>query len=185
MAEVAPAPAAAAPAKAAKKKAASKPRKPGPSVGELILKAVSDSKERGGVSLAAVKKALVASGYDVEKKQRAQEWSARFKIAGSPVGRRVRWSVVAERQVSRRSPSRAQCGDRAGLKNLWVKQTKPSSGFKPRNRTRCWHTSPRIALRATAFFEEQGATFNICEVLNKTPDGKSLVGSLDENITFL
>ncbi|KAJ8249514.1 hypothetical protein GJAV_G00236260 [Gymnothorax javanicus] len=75
MAEVAPAPAAAAPAKAAKKKAASKPRKPGPSVGELILKAVSDSKERGGVSLAAVKKALVASGYDVEKN------NARVKLA--------------------------------------------------------------------------------------------------------
>ncbi|KAG7224902.1 hypothetical protein INR49_014818, partial [Caranx melampygus] len=68
MAEVAPAPApaAAAPAKAAKKKA-SKPKKPGPSVSELIVKAVSVSKERNGVSAAALKKALVAGGYDVEK----------------------------------------------------------------------------------------------------------------------
>uniref|UniRef100_A0A8C9W8D2 H15 domain-containing protein n=1 Tax=Scleropages formosus TaxID=113540 RepID=A0A8C9W8D2_SCLFO len=71
MAEVAPAPAAAAPAKASKKKAASKPKKAGPSVGDLIVKAVSASKERSGVSLAAPKKALVAAGYDVEKNNSA------------------------------------------------------------------------------------------------------------------
>uniref|UniRef100_A0A3P8W8R7 Histone H1 n=1 Tax=Cynoglossus semilaevis TaxID=244447 RepID=A0A3P8W8R7_CYNSE len=66
MAEQAPAPAAAAPAKAAKKKA-SKPKKAGPSVRDLIVKAVSASNERNGVSLSAVKKALAADGYDVEK----------------------------------------------------------------------------------------------------------------------
>ncbi|NXU50107.1 H110 protein, partial [Turnix velox] len=52
------------------KKAAggSKARKPaGPSVTELITKAVSASKERKGLSLAALKKALAAGGYDVEK----------------------------------------------------------------------------------------------------------------------
>ena len=69
MAEVAPAPAAAAPAKAPKKKAAAKPKKAGPSVGELIVKAVSASKERSGVSLAALKKSLAAGGYDVEKNE--------------------------------------------------------------------------------------------------------------------
>uniref|UniRef100_A0A3Q3VR37 H15 domain-containing protein n=1 Tax=Mola mola TaxID=94237 RepID=A0A3Q3VR37_MOLML len=66
MAEEAPAPAAAAPAKAAKKKT-SKPKKSGPSVSELIVKAVFASKQRSGVSLAALKKALAADGYDVEK----------------------------------------------------------------------------------------------------------------------
>uniref|UniRef100_A0A8C7J700 Histone H1 n=1 Tax=Oncorhynchus kisutch TaxID=8019 RepID=A0A8C7J700_ONCKI len=74
MAEVAPAPAAA-PAKAPKKKAAAKPKKAGPSVGELIVKAVSASKERSGVSLAALKKSLAAGGYDVEKN------NSRVKIA--------------------------------------------------------------------------------------------------------
>uniref|UniRef100_A0A671Q477 Histone H1 n=1 Tax=Sinocyclocheilus anshuiensis TaxID=1608454 RepID=A0A671Q477_9TELE len=39
----------------------------GPSIGELIVKAVSASKERSGVALAALKKALAAGGYDVEK----------------------------------------------------------------------------------------------------------------------
>ncbi|NWW61535.1 H110 protein, partial [Ifrita kowaldi] len=60
-------------AKAAAKKpkkaaSGSKARKPaGPSVTELITKAVSASKERKGLSLAALKKALAAGGYDVEK----------------------------------------------------------------------------------------------------------------------
>lgn len=50
----------------AKKKAKSK-KKSGPSVSDLILKVVSTSSQRGGVSLAAVKKALKAGGYDVVK----------------------------------------------------------------------------------------------------------------------
>ncbi|XP_039556882.1 histone H1.11L-like [Passer montanus] len=60
-------------AKAAAKKpkkaaSGSKARKPaGPSVTELITKAVAASKERKGLSLAALKKALAAGGYDVEK----------------------------------------------------------------------------------------------------------------------
>lgn len=73
MAEVAPAPAA--PTKAAKKKAASKGPKSSVSVNELILRAVSASKERNGVSLPALKKLLIAGGYDVEKNK------ARVKIA--------------------------------------------------------------------------------------------------------
>uniref|UniRef100_A0A671SJX0 Histone H1 n=1 Tax=Sinocyclocheilus anshuiensis TaxID=1608454 RepID=A0A671SJX0_9TELE len=74
MAETAPA--AAAPlAKAPKKKSAAKAKKAGPGVGDLIVKAVSASKERSGVSLAALKKALAAGGYDVEKK------NSRIKLA--------------------------------------------------------------------------------------------------------
>ncbi|NWI60065.1 H110 protein, partial [Calyptomena viridis] len=69
VAAAAPAPAKAPAAKKPKKAAGgSKARKPaGPSVTELITKAVSASKERKGLSLAALKKALAAGGYDVEK----------------------------------------------------------------------------------------------------------------------
>ena len=76
MSETAPvAPAASAPAektpvkKKAKKAgvAAGKRKASGPPVSELITKAVAASKERSGVSLAALKKALAAAGYDVEK----------------------------------------------------------------------------------------------------------------------
>uniref|UniRef100_A0A672JX43 Histone H1 n=1 Tax=Sinocyclocheilus grahami TaxID=75366 RepID=A0A672JX43_SINGR len=73
MAETAPAPAAA-PAKAQKKKKATA-KKPGPSVSDLIVKAVGASNERRGVSLAALKKALAGGGYDVEKN------NSRVKIA--------------------------------------------------------------------------------------------------------
>ncbi|KAA0721376.1 Histone H1 [Triplophysa tibetana] len=64
MAETAPA---AAPAKVPKKKSAAKPKTAGPGASDLIVKAVTASKERNGVSLAALKKALTAGGYDVEK----------------------------------------------------------------------------------------------------------------------
>ncbi|XP_054612638.1 LOW QUALITY PROTEIN: histone H1-like [Dunckerocampus dactyliophorus] len=65
MEEVAPAPATT-PTKAAKKKS-NKPRKPGASVSELNVKAVAASKERKGVSLAALKNSLAACGNDVDK----------------------------------------------------------------------------------------------------------------------
>lgn len=54
-----------APAKAPRKRAKSQKRKTGPTLSERILKAASASSERGGVSLAALKKALKAGGYDV------------------------------------------------------------------------------------------------------------------------
>ncbi|XP_016317396.1 histone H1.4 [Sinocyclocheilus anshuiensis] len=52
----------------------SKAKKSGASVSDLIL-TVSSSKERGGVSLVALKKALAASGYDVERN------NSRIKLA--------------------------------------------------------------------------------------------------------
>ncbi|KAM9394162.1 histone H1 [Pholidichthys leucotaenia] len=55
----------AAPAKSPKKKAGRK--KAGPAVSKLIVAAVSSSSDRGGLSLAALKKALKASGYDAVK----------------------------------------------------------------------------------------------------------------------
>ncbi|CAB1319318.1 unnamed protein product [Coregonus sp. 'balchen'] len=53
----------------------SKPKKTGPTVSDRILKVVSASKDRSGVSLAALKKSLAASGYDVVKN------NARLKLA--------------------------------------------------------------------------------------------------------
>ncbi|XP_060761164.1 histone H1-like [Neoarius graeffei] len=65
MTEVAPA--TAMPGKVPKKKAASRTKKSGPSIGELLIKAVSSSKERNSMSLSALKKTLQATRYDVEK----------------------------------------------------------------------------------------------------------------------
>ncbi|XP_056232544.1 protamine-like protein [Seriola aureovittata] len=57
----------AAPAKSPKKRAKSQRKKTGPTVSDLILRAMSASTERGGTSLAALKKSLKAGGYDVVK----------------------------------------------------------------------------------------------------------------------
>ncbi|XP_070760051.1 protamine-like protein [Enoplosus armatus] len=54
-------------AKSPKKRAKSQRKKTGPTVSDLILKVASTSTERGGLSLAALKKALKAGGYDVVK----------------------------------------------------------------------------------------------------------------------
>ncbi|XP_011887010.1 PREDICTED: uncharacterized protein LOC105572718 [Cercocebus atys] len=70
VAPITPAPAEKIPVKKKAKKAgatAGKRKASGPPVSELITKAVAASKERSGVSLAALKKALAAAGYDVEK----------------------------------------------------------------------------------------------------------------------
>ncbi|MGH0123123.1 UNVERIFIED_CONTAM: hypothetical protein FKN15_026238 [Acipenser sinensis] len=71
MAEIAPTAALASvkTARTTKKKTATKPKKAGPSLSDLIVKAVSASKEHNGVSLAALKKVLAAGGYDVGKEQ--------------------------------------------------------------------------------------------------------------------
>ncbi|XP_064794780.1 histone H1-like [Oncorhynchus masou masou] len=53
----------------------SKPKKTGPTVSDRILKVVSASSDRSGVSLAALKTSLAASGYDVVKN------NARLKLA--------------------------------------------------------------------------------------------------------
>ncbi|XP_068611188.1 histone H1-like [Brachionichthys hirsutus] len=62
-------------APAAAQKKSSGPAKSGPGVSELIVQAVAASKERSGVSAAALKKALAAGGYDADKKK------ARINIA--------------------------------------------------------------------------------------------------------
>ena len=64
----APSPAEKTPVKKKARKSTSAPKRKasGPSVSDLITKAVAASKERSGVSLAALKKALAAAGYDVE-----------------------------------------------------------------------------------------------------------------------
>ncbi|KAK7146148.1 hypothetical protein R3I93_013782 [Phoxinus phoxinus] len=53
----------------------SKAKKSGLSVSDLVLKVLSSSEERGGVSLVALKKALAASGYDVVRN------NSRIKLA--------------------------------------------------------------------------------------------------------
>ncbi|XP_068442549.1 histone H1-like [Clinocottus analis] len=65
MAELAPAAAPATQVKSPKKKAPRPGKKSGPGASERIMKAVTASKSRSGVSFVAMKKDLAAGGYDV------------------------------------------------------------------------------------------------------------------------
>lgn len=69
------------PAKSPKKRTKSPRKKTGPTVSDRILKAVSASTERGGISLAALKKALKAGGYDVVKNKARVLLSIRRLVA--------------------------------------------------------------------------------------------------------
>ncbi|OWK59329.1 Histone H1.5 [Lonchura striata] len=122
MPETAPAkaPAAKKPKKAA---SGSKARKPaGPSVTELITKAVSASKERKGLSLAALKKALAAGGYDVEKN------NSRIKLGLKSLvskGTLVQTRVIKPKKLAANKP--ASAAKKAVTAKKSTKKVKPAA----------------------------------------------------------
>ncbi|XP_034545471.1 histone H1-like [Notolabrus celidotus] len=124
MAEQAPAPAAA-PAKAAKKKA-SKPKKAGPSVSELIVTAVAASKERSGVSAAALKKVLAAGGYDVDKNKARVKTAIKSLVAKGTLvqvkGTGASGSFKMSKKVAEKKPA----------KKVAPKAKKPAAAKKPK-----------------------------------------------------
>ncbi|XP_039665088.1 histone H1-like [Perca fluviatilis] len=61
------------------------PRGP-PPLGELIVKTLASSKERSGVSAAALKKALAAGGYDVDKNNTSVKTTIKSLVA--------KWTLV-------------------------------------------------------------------------------------------
>uniref|UniRef100_A0A3P9NHJ2 H15 domain-containing protein n=1 Tax=Poecilia reticulata TaxID=8081 RepID=A0A3P9NHJ2_POERE len=86
MTEVAPA-AIRSSAKLPMKKSASRTRKDGPSISKLIVDAVADSKERKGVSLAALKKLLAKNGVDVRKSNKRINSAITKLVTGGSLSR--------------------------------------------------------------------------------------------------
>ncbi|XP_053712031.1 transcriptional regulatory protein AlgP-like [Synchiropus splendidus] len=114
---------------AAKKKSA-KPAKTGPSVGELIVKAVSASKERSGVSLAAIKKALAAGGYDVEKnKARVKTAVKKLVTAGTLVQTKGTGASGSFKMSKKEAPKAKKAAPKA--KKATAK--KPAAAKKPKS----------------------------------------------------
>uniref|UniRef100_A0A3B3DU44 Histone H1 n=1 Tax=Oryzias melastigma TaxID=30732 RepID=A0A3B3DU44_ORYME len=150
MAEVAPAPAAA-PAKAAKKKA-SKPKKAGPSVQELIVKTVAASKERSGVSTAALKKALAAGGYDVDKnKVRVKTAIKSLLTKGTLVHTKGTGAAGSFKMSKRRSrPLCASCCPESWPSTPCLRAPRPSPSTPAPSKKDCrQQTNPTALLRAT------------------------------------
>ncbi|XP_034784411.2 histone H1-like [Acipenser ruthenus] len=124
MAEIAPT-AAPAPLKAArttKKKSATKPKKAGPSVSDLIVKAVSASKECSGVSLAALKKALAAGGYDVEKNNSCVNMAVKSLVSKETL---LQTKGVGASGSFKLNKKVAEAKDKAAKKNTAVKKAAP------------------------------------------------------------
>ncbi len=131
MAETAPA-AAAPKAKVPKKKSAVKAKNAGPSVGDLIVKAVSASKERSGVSLAAMKKALAAGGYDVENNSRVKLAIKSLVIKGALVqvkGTGASGSFKIRKKPAKKAASKAK--KPAAKKPAAAKKPKSAAAKKP------------------------------------------------------
>ncbi|XP_037553193.1 histone H1-like, partial [Nematolebias whitei] len=128
MAEVAPA--APAPAKAAKKKS-TKPKKVGPSVSEQIVKAVAASKERSGVSAAALKKALAAGGYDVDKNKARVKTAIKSLVAKGTLvqtkGTGASGSFKMSKQADTKKPAK-----KAAPKAKKPAAKKPAAAKKPK-----------------------------------------------------
>uniref|UniRef100_A0A671TSE9 H15 domain-containing protein n=1 Tax=Sparus aurata TaxID=8175 RepID=A0A671TSE9_SPAAU len=137
----APAPVAA-PAKAAKKKRVAK-AKTGPGLRELIVSAVGASKDRGGMSLAALKKNLKAGGYDVDKntaririavkglvekgtlvRTKGVGASGSFKLAKTKPKTPVKKSPKKVKKLTARSPKKAAKAPKKAVKSPKAKTVK-------------------------------------------------------------
>uniref|UniRef100_A0A4W5LVG5 H1.4 linker histone, cluster member n=1 Tax=Hucho hucho TaxID=62062 RepID=A0A4W5LVG5_9TELE len=147
-----------APAKVPKKKAASKPKKAGPSVDELIVKAVSASKERSGVSLAALKKALAAGCYDMEKNNsrvqtKGTDASGSFKLNKKAVEAKKPAKKAAgpkAKKVAAKKPTAAKKSPKKAKKPVTPKTSakSPKKVKKPAAATKKAAKSPKKATKA-------------------------------------
>uniref|UniRef100_UPI00398F73B7 histone H1-like n=1 Tax=Pristiophorus japonicus TaxID=55135 RepID=UPI00398F73B7 len=144
-AETAP-PAAVAQTKAPSKKKKAAPRSgpAGPKLGDQILKVVADGKDRRGMSLAAIKKALAAKGVDVEKRGfqirssikknvmngslkqiKGTGASGSFKIANTdPQGKVGKKLKPAAKKAAKKSPAQKAAAKKSPAKKTAAKKTK-------------------------------------------------------------
>uniref|UniRef100_A0A672ZV50 Histone H1 n=1 Tax=Sphaeramia orbicularis TaxID=375764 RepID=A0A672ZV50_9TELE len=122
---IAPAPAAA-PARPAKKKASKPAKKAGPSVGDLILKAVSASKERSGVSLAALKKALAAGGYDVDKNKVRVKTAVKKLVLKGALVQTKGTGASGSFKMSKKTEAKKLCTDVYGIQDIVLDRKKKS-----------------------------------------------------------
>ncbi|KAG9344716.1 hypothetical protein JZ751_010403 [Albula glossodonta] len=131
MSEEAPAPAAA-PAKAPKKKAARKPKKVGPSLGEQVVKAVTSSKERSGISLPALKKALQAGGYDVEKNNSRVNLVVKSLVEKGTLIRTKGTGASGSFKINKKEAAKKKPAKKAAAKVKKPAAKKPATAKKPK-----------------------------------------------------
>ncbi|NXQ79454.1 H110 protein, partial [Nyctibius grandis] len=115
-----------------KASATKKPKKTaGPSVTELITKAVSASKERKGLSLAALKKALAAGGYDVEKSNSRIKLGLKSLVSKGTLGTLVQTKGTGASGSFRLSKKPGEVKEKAPKKRAAAAKPKKPAAKKP------------------------------------------------------
>uniref|UniRef100_A0AAX7T6V1 Histone H1 n=1 Tax=Astatotilapia calliptera TaxID=8154 RepID=A0AAX7T6V1_ASTCA len=139
-----------------KKTMTSKPKKVSLSVGELIVKAVAASKERNGLSVAALKKALAAGGYDVDKNKARVKTAIKSLVAKGTLVQTKGTGASGSFKMNRVTETKAKTPAAAKAK-------KPAAAAKK---------SPRKA--AAAAFQPLARTDTCSQILNLSNKKKKI-----------
>uniref|UniRef100_A0A3P8TS83 H15 domain-containing protein n=1 Tax=Amphiprion percula TaxID=161767 RepID=A0A3P8TS83_AMPPE len=117
----------------APKKKGSRPTRDGPSLPKLIVDAVAESKERKGISLAAIKKVLASNGLDVVKANKRINTATKgtgasgsFKLAK----KEPKVSKPAKKETKKKAPVKAAA--KKAVKKTLKKNPKKSAAKKPK-----------------------------------------------------
>ncbi|KAL7828415.1 hypothetical protein SRHO_G00320490 [Serrasalmus rhombeus] len=149
MSEAALAPAAA-PAKTPKRRS-TKTKRVGPSVSDLILKVVSANKERKGTSLAALKKGLAASGYDVVKNSFRVRLAVRRLIANGSLVQTKGTGASGSFKIGQKAAKKKKAVKKAkkprAKKAKRTRAKKPAAAKKSPKKTKRKTRSPKKAKR--------------------------------------
>ncbi|XP_041864850.1 histone H1-like [Melanotaenia boesemani] len=128
MAEEAPAAAPAkAPAKAPKKKSAPRGKKDGPSLPKLIVGAVAESKERKGMSLAALKKVLAGKGVDVTKANKRINTAVTKLVTKGTLSQTKGTGASGSFKLAKQEPKAAKPAKKVVKKKAPAKAKKPAA----------------------------------------------------------
>ncbi|XP_041839038.1 histone H1-like isoform X2 [Melanotaenia boesemani] len=131
MAEEAPAAAPAkAPAKAPKKKTAPRAKKDGPSLPKLIVAAVAESKERKGMSLAALKKVLAGKGVDVSKANKRINTAVTKLVSKGTLSQTKGTGASGSFKLAKKEPKVAKPAKKVVKKKAPAKAKKPAAAKK-------------------------------------------------------
>uniref|UniRef100_S4RRI2 H15 domain-containing protein n=1 Tax=Petromyzon marinus TaxID=7757 RepID=S4RRI2_PETMA len=114
-----------------KKRTAPKAKKVGPSVSELILKALASSKERNGVSLPALKKSLAAGGYDVEKNNARVKLAIKKLVAKDAVAQVKGSGASGSFKLNKKEKAAAKAKPKSSKEKAAAKAKPKSSTAKP------------------------------------------------------
>uniref|UniRef100_A0A3P9C4G3 Histone H1 n=1 Tax=Maylandia zebra TaxID=106582 RepID=A0A3P9C4G3_9CICH len=129
----------------------SKPKKVGPSVSELIVKAMAAFKERNGVSAAGLKQALAAAGYDVDKNKARVKTAFKSLVAKGTLVQTKGTGASGSFKMNKATETKAKKPAGPARSHLEVLILIPAASHSAANRSSVsWRPSPDEANRTTS-----------------------------------